>query len=358
MPQPLPSRPLPSRPGPAARSRQGGALLSIQYLRGIAALGVILFHQVHFLPLMAHGHYGVDLFFVISGFIMIHISDRRPVSPGRFWSDRILRIVPLYWTITLIAVLMTGLGLPFYAADTDPLRLLQSLLFIPHENAAGRVWPTLFLGWTLNYEMFFYLLFGLALALPARWRLPALAAAFLALTGAGALLRPEGAIARTYTDPRMLEFLLGAVLGRIYGRLAADPAAPLRQGLALLAAALGLAAIWPSLGVGLACGLILALGLWIEARGWLPRIGWLKTLGDASFSIYIFQQFWFEIATLMLAIPTRLTGLSFDQGMPKRLCCIALAVLGGIAVYRWIERPMHEGLRRRLIPRGAPAPNI
>ena len=77
----------------------------------------------------------------------------------------------------------------------------------------GLIAPVYTLGWTLNYEMFFYLLFGFCLFVPSpRLRFALLALAFLLLVAGGLLAQPQGAIARTYTDPIMLEFLAGVML--------------------------------------------------------------------------------------------------------------------------------------------------
>jgi len=109
-------------------------------------------------------------------------------------------------------VLLPGL---FNHAVLTPRHLLLSLLFIPHHDPYGSLFPVLIPGWTLTYEMYFYGLFGLGLASPRRWRGMAICGALLALVGAGALFGPfDFAAATTYTSPLLLEFAAGIVLAR------------------------------------------------------------------------------------------------------------------------------------------------
>jgi exopolysaccharide production protein ExoZ len=105
---------------------------------------------------------GVDIFFVISGFIMVYTTQSHHVGPFSFFVNRVVRIVPIYWLLTL-AVFTLAVIAPHLLGATRaaPSELLKSLLFIPFAKSNGAVQPILFLGWTLNYEMFFYMLFAL-----------------------------------------------------------------------------------------------------------------------------------------------------------------------------------------------------
>src|SRR5262249_39672775 len=132
---------------------------SLQALRAVAALSVVLYH----IDFIGRGAFGVDIFFVLSGFIICHVTaaDRQ-----HFLLKRLIRIVPLYWARTLV-VCALALAAPRLLQTTSDswMGLLKSLFFIPYEKESGRVYPVLFLGWTLNYEMFFYVVFSIALAL-------------------------------------------------------------------------------------------------------------------------------------------------------------------------------------------------
>src|SRR6185437_14170487 len=150
----------PRRPGvDERRIFASKGLDNIQALRAIAALLVVFVHlavPVAALGVAPFGAGGVDLFFVISGFIMVYTTVGRPISGAEFLGRRIVRIVPLYWLLTLavfgIALIAPTL-LQFTTASWG--QLLKSLFFIPFAKANGDVQPVLFLGWTLNYEMFF-----------------------------------------------------------------------------------------------------------------------------------------------------------------------------------------------------------
>lgn len=150
------------------RSPRGGrvkVIFSIQSLRALAALAVVVVHAAdgaaansgnrHFGEVASIGAAGVDVFFVISGFIMYVTACSRPITPQRFLLDRFSRIVPLYWVATflLMAVLVVG-----KAPIPDIRYLLASLALVPVDPL-----PYLGVGWTLVYEMFFYALLAAAL---------------------------------------------------------------------------------------------------------------------------------------------------------------------------------------------------
>src|SRR5690606_7660569 len=137
----------------ASRSRRMRRLYGIQYLRAVAALGVVVFHAAertgtHF----AIGAAGVDVFFVVSGFIMWVIANDRSPSPSAFLRGRIERIVPLYWAATSVMV-AGGLAGLFPNLRVTAWHVFASLAFIPSRSPSnGEVWPVLVQGWTLNYE--------------------------------------------------------------------------------------------------------------------------------------------------------------------------------------------------------------
>ena len=117
---------------------------------------------------------GVDIFFVISGFIMVYASSRwfgSARAPRVFLAHRIARIVPLYWA-TMMVYLAVLLLTPWLLNSEylAPHFVIASFLFIPAARPDGLVQPLYSLGWTLNYEMFFYALFAIAIAFPRRPR--------------------------------------------------------------------------------------------------------------------------------------------------------------------------------------------
>lgn len=144
-------------------------LLNLHLLRAFAALAVVYFHitSPNGLNLSPNiGSHGVDVFFVMSGFIIAYIGAR---SPDRFLVRRFIRIVPFYWTATLAIFALSAL-VPQYFHSTRPdvVQLVCSLFFVPRQTSYSGMVPTLLLGWSLNYEMYFYVLFALALAIAPR----------------------------------------------------------------------------------------------------------------------------------------------------------------------------------------------
>ena len=249
----------------------GGYRADIDGLRAIAVVGVLIYHA--FPTLLPGGFVGVDVFFVISGFVMVQSVAGRAVAPSRFMMNRIRRIVPMYWLGTLVV-------LGFYGSGG---LVLKSLLFVPVYNPHTQmVQPLLEPGWTLNYEMAFYCVFALTLLLPERLRLPVVASLFAVAVLAGRMIS-GGDVLTFYTRPIMLEFVFGMAIAQYRLRLP-TLAAPL--GLLAMAVLypLEIGRIW---SLGLPGAMIVAGALQAEAR--LPRLAIPEFLGSASYAIYLFH---------------------------------------------------------------------
>jgi exopolysaccharide production protein ExoZ len=216
--------------------------------------------------------------------------------------------------------------------------------------------PVYALGWTLNYEMFFYLVFGLCLFVPRpRMRFALLAAAFLLLVICGLLFQPSSAVARTYTDPILLEFLAGVMLAIL---------APLLSRCGTLAGLvlIGAAIVWVAVvfGYGLVLERIVSHGipavaavagaLMIEpaARSRPSRLGLI--LGDASYSIYLAHPFAQRV--LLIAV-NRTIGVATIAPTVYVTAALVAGIAGGVLYHFLIERPLLI-LGRRLIGRAQP----
>ena len=153
-------------------------LNSLQILRGLAAWAVVITHiqQSYFMGesnnillvfFEKYGGFGVDVFFVLSGFVMALVSSKYLYSGVSFGVNRFFRLIPIYWFYTfLLVVSMLILPSGTYLTWWEELSLLKSLLFIPNINPNGYgYYPTLYVGWTLIFEMFFYLIFSIVLML-------------------------------------------------------------------------------------------------------------------------------------------------------------------------------------------------
>ncbi|WP_279478863.1 acyltransferase [Aureimonas sp. SK2] len=336
---------------------------NLQYLRGIAALMVVIFHVTDSagrlggtvdLPHFALGFVGVDLFFVLSGFI-ICVTTRsgaagRPVS---FLERRILRVVPPYWILTALlanaAVLFPGL---MGSTVFEPAHALASFAFWPALHPTLDLYnPLLVVGWTLNYEMAFYALFALALVLPRRVQVPAALAALVLVALVGRILRPGG-VAGFYTDPVILEFALGLVVGMIY---ASGLRLPRRACLAFLAAGILLMAGAEEANrlptAGLPAAMIVLGAVFLERASGPLRLPVMGLLGDASYAIYLVH-----LPVLpVVQIVWRQAGIGAEGG--TALLYVGAAVLActlaGILFHLLIEAPLGRLLR----PRPASASN-
>jgi exopolysaccharide production protein ExoZ len=330
------------QPNPHAQPKMQ-TLQGIQYLRAVAALAVVLFHAAERSGVnFAIGAAGVDVFFVISGFIMAVISHRRPQTAGAFLKDRFLRIAPVYWIVTSVMIFGAAAGF-FPNLVLDPLHVLGSYLFLPVPSPnSGALWPVLVQGWTLNYEMFFYGSFAATLLFPQRVRLPLLALTFIGLVLVAGLMPAPPLWLNFYGAPLILEFLAGVCLGRLWmrGRI---PGAETGFGL-MVAATLGFATIFIlNLPFGTwICGplaLIAVIGiLSLEREQTLPNLPLLSYLGDASFSIYLWH-------TLAISVVVKFGALA---GLGGWLLAWTAGIAGsvlGVFAYEAIERPFQHLLK-------------
>jgi exopolysaccharide production protein ExoZ len=300
-------------------------LSSIQYLRALATLTVVAAHSTA--SLFDFGEAAVSLFFVISGFVMLHVSQGRS-SPVQFLWARFVRVVPLYWLVTIFVATAYGAGLD---------HLLMSLAFWPHPGPLGRGWPVIGQGWTLVFEVFFYAVFALTLLASVRSRPWIIATVFALLCALGAVLQPSNYALQTYTSPLLLEFAAGAMLHEIWRRrwLPSGFAAGcvLGGGVALLAlqAAFGSPdhrwAAWGIVSVFLLAG---AIGL--EDAGRMPRMPLLQLVGDASYSLYLLQFFAINPVHKRLA--------TWPVPVSTTIALIGSTILGLIC-YALLERPLH-----------------
>jgi exopolysaccharide production protein ExoZ len=345
-----------SRPRQALRV-QLVQILSIQYLRALAACAVVVFHSgLIFGWNFSIGNAGVDIFFVVSGFIMWLVTQRQDVSPAVFILQRFVRIAPLYWAVTLfLAAAVASRPDLFPGEEPAVWHVVASLLFIPHVAPDGAVRPLLVQGWTLNYEMFFYVLVALGLWLPRRLRLAAIAVTIVVLTLVGAALGSGNAFVATYTSPLLLEFLAGLWLGRAWTRGAVPGES--RAGLLLIGGlAMFAASDWVAHDVekralfwGVPAVLIVAGGLGLEKRGVVPSIPVLKLLGDASYSIYLAHSF--GIMAVLLVFPR--VGIAAEGTLPWLATALG-GIAAGLLCHLFVERRLTSAVRLLTVGRLKP----
>jgi len=197
-------------------------LVSVQYARALAAILVVFAHLAGFEAFRAltsteFGGMGVDIFFVISGFIMWETSKAQ--RPAEFFRRRILRIVPAYWFYTSLLVALAAAA-PRLTPNVqfDLKALLGSYFFVPYTNFRGETNPILLQGWTLNFEMYFYLIFALSLFIADRLRrFIFVASVFITSVILGSKISSSIAVLMQVTSPMLLEFVLGMLLSASIG---------------------------------------------------------------------------------------------------------------------------------------------
>jgi len=160
---------------PAANVADPGKMQSIQVLRGVAALLVIWCHLKYDLglklwivyPFLATdiGAIGVDIFFVISGYVIAMTAAKCGRDWKGFLANRIARIVPLYFSVSLLCLALDILPGGRIASFQQ---IFNTFGFIPIFDRAHFTSPLCMTGWTISFEMWFYILFA-SLESPRRW---------------------------------------------------------------------------------------------------------------------------------------------------------------------------------------------
>lgn len=345
--------------GAAAEGAKPRRLYGLQYLRAAAALVVLFIHAFEPIP-FPYNVIGVvfDLFFLLSGFLVVAITSER-TRPWEFLKARLARIVPIYWILTIGLILFMASGLtarrPLTLDDWE--KVTATFAFIPWDNGNGRPFPIIPAGWTLNIEMLCYGVFALTLFLPRRWQLPALTGAISLLVALGVIFQPASMTLKVWTNPIMLEFVVGAWIGWAWqgGRrlwpvfvvvaILWFPATPLgSQNMGAQQSILNVIAFLPIVGVMF--GIV-----YLERRpGGIPDWKPLRIIGDASYSIYLWHIF------PMVAFRT----LEAQYQLPHWIFCVGVFVvglLGGLVVHYTIERPLLVLFgRRRRYKKGVPIP--
>lgn len=333
---------------------------NIQVLRALAAFLVVFVHVDLLLAtvgLRPFGFGGVDLFFVISGFIMVYVTKGRPTTPVSFMRQRILRIVPIYWVMTLGLFLLAMVKPDLLQTTKANLAdLLKSLFFIPYQRADLTVRPFLFVGWTLNYEMFFYVVFSVALTAGRYLRgILGVMIALTALVVFGAVFKPQQLHLAFYSQPIVLEFVIGMLIALTVERIPSRAPAPAARILALgcgVLAFVGLAVLpilspkLPSLlTAGIPAAIVLYAAVALERWGWSVRNRWILILGDASYVIYLSHPFVTQVASKVAMRFLHPQGL-----LTWGLLALTLALVGaaGVCLHFAVERPLSK-LARRLI---------
>lgn len=347
---------------------------NIQILRAIAALLVVHAHAAGAAGLNLSwdgGAHGVDLFFVISGYIIAYVSS---LDADRFMLRRLIRIVPIYWssTIALYALLLVAPHL-FRSASADVELLVKSLLFLPDgthvQTSDGIPHPTLAGGWTLNYEMYFYVVFAIALQVAPRAPIAlasfAIVIVVFVVNTTGLDRYPE---AHFYGYPIVFEFVFGMFAFHVV-RWRERIAKKFRP---------SIFEKWTLMAVVIVGFLLLAFSeaVFGEARRWivagipsffvlvaavvLERVHGLRVenrfallVGEASYVLYLIQAYVIYGMTRLV-----LSDVSFTEiaGQLMTIPLLAFATIVAVGVYRFYEQPLLRLLKKRFLGRATGVP--
>jgi exopolysaccharide production protein ExoZ len=351
-----------------AKSSTGHKRLNLlQVYRGIAAILVVLFHlndmsierlkQVTFFNLFQAGWSGVDYFFVLSGFIMVYVHRSAIGKPDQlksFLVKRTVRIYPIYWIITLI-VLAFFLVVPSFANNKDLSiqHILASLFLLPQNDK-----PILDVGWTLIYELFFYLLFSIAIWFKPKYSVPILSSwlfvtmlHYLKVVNFGG----EAFLLNIVFGNMNLEFVLGCLAGYVVikfgtkiskNRWILFGAANLGYVALLILTAVNKLEIdrMSTFGVLAALLIVGSASIDLNDSPKVPKI--LTYLGDASYSIFLLHSP--IVSAITKVVQKANLGKYYDGFFAPSLVAL-MAVVAGCLFYSLIEKPLTVYLRKNVV---------
>jgi peptidoglycan/LPS O-acetylase OafA/YrhL len=331
-------------------------LVNVQILRFLAALLVVFGHATTEAVEIASGRgqlfapfvpldwgLGVDIFFIISGFIMYYLTvDQFAVkgAPFEFMKRRLIRIVPLYWICTTAYLAMLVISPGDVNGRPGLLDTLLSYVFIPWPRADGGLFPVYSLGWTLNYEMLFYVSLAVCLLLPRRIGLAALGVFLVSWVIIAPFAPKDLWFIQFLGNPIVPEFLIGIALSWLClnGRAIKGSTA-----IMLIAAGIVLAVIlyqanaysyvWRLVTGGGPALLIAAAAILAAPVSRNAVTNALAFLGDASYSLYLTHPFAIKAVGILCNKLDLPLAFVFVLGVPA-----ALAV--GAAVHLVVERPL------------------
>jgi peptidoglycan/LPS O-acetylase OafA/YrhL len=342
----------------------------IQSLRAVAAIFVLLMHLtsiekkygggMSIMPEVFHyGSVGVDIFFVISGFIMAIITKNLFCisCEYKFLCKRFIRIFPIYWFYSLL-VLGVFLFKPEIVNSTqgNQVNIIKSFLLLPDKNS-----PLLMVGWSLIYEIYFYFIVALALRTVKDTRYPlfliawAFAVILISLAFSEVSLAKDSPWFNIITSPLCLEFISGSFIGLFYHRVKQSYGAVfLGMGiLVILVAPFYMLSVsdpyipggWINTGIFGTGAFLLVLGTVVyEQKLKLVIPKWLTEIGDASYSLYLSHILIISaLGRVWLLLPF---GHSNIGHIIALTLIFFLAILWSIISYKFIEIPIIEWLNK------------
>ena len=307
----------------------------IEFSRFVAAMLVMCVH----IPVFGFGAFGVDIFFIISGFVMMHSTE---TTSSNFFKKRLIRILPNYYIFTL-GVFILALKFPHLLNNTtaDLNHLLKSLFFIPfNKNETGH-FPILFLGWTLNLEMLFYSIFALSLMINKKYR--GFISSYILLTIFLISTQINSFPLKAYNNFVIFEFILGMIIYLIIFKKNY-----IESFLMLLAIIIG--CLFHEINLnnrlltyGLPSMIIMFLMILKFQNLKLSKL--ILMLGAGSYSLYLTHPY-------IIQFFDRFTNWFSGDFLQKSLSiflCVILTNTFAILTYKYYELPIRRYFRKKLI---------
>jgi exopolysaccharide production protein ExoZ len=356
-------------------------LNSIQFLRAIASLLVVYNHSIilqmmysvswqqNFYHLKTIGCIGVDLFFVISGFIITYVADKYVgLTQGvNFLLKRFWRINPIYYIACVLCLTVYFLQLwanklPISSSLYKTISsLTDSILIFPTADNINMYSPLLTVGWTLAFEWLFYLLFFLTILCRVKYKALLLSGIISLLITSGLLLKPTDLRFVFLTNPILLEFILGVIICQLYLKCKKIPVyvgvACLVVGFTsyLLLIIFGFGNVSYHMLVitakvslmrfiiwGIPSSFIVAGCIFLDKHGWLSSLfnnKWAQLAGDASYSIYLLNLTFFNLLTVVYK-----KTVFFVSADAMIWLQMLFAVGIAIGFYKIVERPLIKNM--------------
>jgi exopolysaccharide production protein ExoZ len=302
---------------------------------------------VNFYSLKYFGYIGIDLFFVISGFIMVYIHGNdflEPKAARIFLIKRVIRIVPLYWLFTIFAASLLFIFPELFSKGKvfSFGHFLASLFFIPWPNTTGLIFPVLGVGWTLNIEMYFYAIFALTLMLPKKLFLISISLILIFGVLIFNIINVSFPYFLMIGKPILLEFLIGVYIGWVYRKKIKlkNPIIWLSISLFVILSNIFLHVdeVYRVIYKGIPSAILIYSLLSLEYKyGCKYCNRYLIILGGASYSIYITHVFFYKGVIKL-----------FSNNLPPDLLIffsVLLSILGGLLVYYSIEKPLYNFMK-------------
>lgn len=304
-------------------------LAGIELLRFFAALAVVAVH----IPSVGVEAFGVDIFFVISGFVMMLSTSN---DANQFLQKRIIRCVPIYWLATL-CVFGIALVAPNLLRNTDASinDLARSLLFIPFDKNGVGHQPLLAVGWTLNYEMYFYVFFALSCSFSLRLR--GLISVIFITLNMFVLSNFDNFVCQVYASLIVMEFALGVALYLILNKDIFQALATIC--IIIIAAIVNFNVANRFIVLGLPSFLIVFIAASYGRH--LPYSHVISLLGGASYALYLSHAY-------IIRIFDRLLGIDYFT-LPMIAATLISSICVSIVIYIFIDKPITDGLRHKLI---------